>query len=209
MTPQVQAQKRPRRTQGERREEAEQKMLDAATAIIAERGFSGLVLSEVGERAGYSVTLPIHYYKTKEALVAAGTRRIRDHYEQYLKSRLEGAHGLPAVRTFIKTFTQHAIEHTVMRKAWFMIIAESVASAELHEQVEGVRQSAVSDLTTFIREGQEAGDIRSDLDAVEQATVIHGSLRGLLSLFFVVPERVDLRRLTTVLEESTCRNLKP
>lgn len=201
--------KRSRRKQGDRREEAEQKMLDAATSLIAEKGFAGLVLSEVGARAGYSVTLPVHYYKTKEALIAAVTRRIRDHYESYLLGRLEGAHGLNAVRIFIRTFTGHAAEHTTMRRAWFMIITESATSRSLQEEVEAVRQSALSDLAAFIGQGQSAGDIAEDLDPDEQATLIHGSLRGLLSLFFVAPRRLDLERMTAVLEESTCRSLKP
>ena len=200
--------KRPRRKQGERRGEAEQRMLDAATSLIAEKGFGGLVLSEVGARAGYSVTLPVHYYRTKEALIAAVTRRIRDHYEAYLLARLEGAHGLPAISTFIRTFTGHAIEHTAMRRAWFMIITEAVTSPALRGEVEGVRQSAVSDLAGFIRQAQSAGDIRDEVDADEQATLIHASLRGLLSLFFAAPEAIDLERLTAALEDSTCRSLK-
>ena len=209
MDHEVTTERRPRRTQNDRREEAEQKMLEAATSLIAEKGFGGLVLSEVGARAGYSVTLPVHYFKTKEALIAAVTRRIRDHYESYLFGRLEGAHGLEAVRTFIRTFTGHAVEHTTMRRAWFMIITESATSPSLHEEVEAVRQSALSDLAAFLRQGQSAGDVSQELDSDEQATLIHGSLRGLLSLFFVVPEGFDLKRMTTVLEESTCRNLKP
>lgn len=209
MTDAVATMVRPRRKQEERRGEAEQRMLDAATALIAEKGFGRLILSEVGARAGYSVTLPIHYFKTKEALIGAVTRRIRDHYEAYLLARLEGAHGLAAVLTFIRTFTGHALEHTVMRRAWFMIITESATSTQLHGEVEGVRQSALADLSRFIRQAQAAGDIRSDDDADEQAMLIHGSLRGLLSLFFVAPEAVDLRRLTTLLEKSVCRSLRP
>ena len=203
------AAKRPRRKQGERREEAEQRMLEAATALIAEKGFGDLVLSEVGARAGYSGTLPVHYYKTKEALIATVTRRIRDHYENYLLGRLEGAHGLQAIRTFIQTFTRHAAEHTTMRRAWFMIITEAATSGPLRGEVESVRRSAVSDLSAFVRQGQAAGDIAGHLDPDEQATLIHGSLRGLLSLFFVAPEGFDLERMTAVLEEATCRNLKP
>lgn len=70
MSPAVNAK---RRTQAERREEAEGKLLRAAIELLATRGYDGFTLAEVGKAAGYSRGLPAHYFGCKEELLAADT----------------------------------------------------------------------------------------------------------------------------------------
>ncbi|HEY2978691.1 MAG TPA: helix-turn-helix domain-containing protein, partial [Burkholderiaceae bacterium] len=60
-----------RRTHAQRREEAEQRLLDAALAIVARRGAVRMTLAEVGEAAGYSRGLPAHRFGSKAGLVHA------------------------------------------------------------------------------------------------------------------------------------------
>ena len=200
---------KPRRTQVERREVAEQRLLDAATELIAEKGFANLVLSEVGLRAGFSLTLPVHYFKTKEALIAEVTHRIAANYADYLQAELHGVAGLAAVRTFIRTFIQHVLEFPVMRRAWFMILTEAASNSALSDTVDKPRASAVADLGGCIREGQRAGEIAAELNPDLEAAIIHGSLRGLISLWAINPSRANLRRLGAGLEQTISRSLAP
>src|SRR5690349_12395535 len=58
-----------RRTQKQRREEAEAALLGAAVELVDEQGVSALTLARVGERAGYSRGLVTHYFGSKQALV--------------------------------------------------------------------------------------------------------------------------------------------
>mgnify|MGYP000983961481 CR=1 FL=1 len=51
----------PRRTQAQRREESDGRLLAAAAAIIAEEGYLAATLERVGERAGFSRCVP--YYE--------------------------------------------------------------------------------------------------------------------------------------------------
>lgn len=199
---------RGRRRQTERREESEQRLLEAATALIAERGCARMVLAEVGARAGYSPTLPVHYFKTKEALIAAVTERISAHYSAYLQAELKGVCGLPAVKTFIHTFIQHVIDYPVMRRAWSMILAEAANEPQLRGPVSGPRASALNDLAIFLREAEQAGDIRAGLDLELQASLIHGSLRGLIELWVVDPEGIDLSALAAGFAELAVRGLQ-
>jgi AcrR family transcriptional regulator len=69
-----------RRTQEERREEAEQRILDAATRLIADKGLDGFTLADVGEAAGFSRGLPAHYFKSKDGLLAAVVRRLLEEH---------------------------------------------------------------------------------------------------------------------------------
>src|SRR3954447_25117907 len=66
-----------RRTQQERREEAERKVLAAATALIAQHGSRVLTLAEVGEAAGYSRGIVSHHFGSRENLLRAVMRDAR------------------------------------------------------------------------------------------------------------------------------------
>lgn len=71
-----------RRTQEERRSEAERKLVTAAAELVAEIGPSRVTLANVGERAGYSRGLATHHFGSKGALmqrlVEAVTHQFRD-----------------------------------------------------------------------------------------------------------------------------------
>ena len=54
-------------TQAERRQKSEQALLDAAAALIAERGVEQTSLARIGESAGTSRGLPTHHFGSKDA----------------------------------------------------------------------------------------------------------------------------------------------
>src|SRR5699024_4887137 len=60
-----------RRTQAERRQEAEKRLLDAALEVVARRGSVRMTLAEVGEVAGYSRGLAAHRFGNKAGLLRA------------------------------------------------------------------------------------------------------------------------------------------
>jgi AcrR family transcriptional regulator len=68
-----------RRTQGERSAAMKVRLLEAATEVLKERGYSGLRISEVAAAAGVSRGAHFHHYPTKEALATACFEHI---YEQ-------------------------------------------------------------------------------------------------------------------------------
>ena len=199
---------RGRRSHSERREESAHRHLDAASSLIADRGCAKMVLAEVGVRAGYSPTLPVHYFKTKEALIAAVTERISAHYSAYLQAELHGVQGLSAVRTFIRTFIQHVIEYPLMRRAWFMILTEAASDPQLRSAVSGPRTSAVNDISAFLRQAERTGDICEGTDLELQASLIHGSLRGLIELWVIDPQSIDLAALAAGFADLALRGLQ-
>src|SRR5690348_14480384 len=63
-----------RRTQQQRRAETERRVLDAAVALIAERGSRAVTLAEVGQAAGYSRGIVHAHFGSREQLLAAVVR---------------------------------------------------------------------------------------------------------------------------------------
>jgi AcrR family transcriptional regulator len=58
-----------RRTQQQRRGQAETALLNAAAELVVEEGVHSLTLARVGARAGYSRGLIPHYFGSKQALL--------------------------------------------------------------------------------------------------------------------------------------------
>lgn len=185
---------RTRRTQTERREEADQRMVEATIELIAEKGFAGLVLGEVGVRAGYSATLPVHYYKTKEALIMLTAERIISDYTNLFRRETAALTGIEAIRTFVKTYLQYALDNPQKRRALFMITSEAAVDAPLRAEVATLARNAASSIARRIREGQSAGEIEPMVEPDTYGTLIFAWLRGAISLWAVDPA-IDLERL--------------
>lgn len=60
-----------RRTQQERRDESEQRMLAAGVRLIAQYGSEKLTLTEVGKCAGYSRGLPTQHFGSRDQYLKA------------------------------------------------------------------------------------------------------------------------------------------
>ena len=182
-------------------------MIDATIELIAEKGFGGLVLGEVGTRAGYSATLPIHYYKTKEALILLTARRILVDYNEVFRQELHGDSGLTALRTFVRTYLRYAHEHPQKRRALFMITSEAAVDVPLQESIAALSRNGAASLAQLIRDGQNAGEIEPMIDPDTFGTLIFAWLRGVVSLW-AVDSHIDLDRLAAGIEGSLVRSLR-
>ena len=62
---------RTRRTQAQRRDESEQKLLRAAGDVIAERGVTAATFEAIGAQAGYSRGLATQKFGSKQGMIEA------------------------------------------------------------------------------------------------------------------------------------------
>ena len=86
-----------RRPHAERREEAEERMLQAAVTIVAERGLENLTLAECGEAAGYSRGLAAHYFGSKDGLIKEIGAHIVNDYTRRQRTDRPNRIGLPGL----------------------------------------------------------------------------------------------------------------
>lgn len=70
--------KRPRRTQAERSETTRKKLIEAALALLRERGYGGLRTNEVSDRAGVSRGAQLHHFPTKYELILATLKYLNE-----------------------------------------------------------------------------------------------------------------------------------
>lgn len=77
------------------RQPSRDKILDAAEALFARRGFTGVGLAEVAETVGLSKATLFHHFRSKAQLHAAVMARILERIESQVLPALDGTGTLP------------------------------------------------------------------------------------------------------------------
>lgn len=168
-----------RRTQTERREEAEGKLLRAAIELLAARGYDGFTLAEVGEAAGYSRGLPAHYFGRKEELLAAAAQYVVDAYAVTVTQLPERRAGLQRIAASIRHHAKAVSDGG--SRALGMLIAEATIRPGLQAAIERLNEQGAARLRGELEAGIAAGTVRPGIDVDTQARMIFAFLRGQMS----------------------------
>jgi AcrR family transcriptional regulator len=194
-----------RRTQRERREETERKVLAAATELIAERGSRALSLAEVGEAAGYSRGIVTHHFGSRENLLHAVVRDAQtftlpepgDHAADWLAE---------TVRAYLKNVTSRRPAARAFLQMWGEAIAADPVLMPLYAKQDARFRRLLADK---VREGIRDGSVRSDADPGATAVLLIGLLRGTALQLISTPPPRRVKAIIDEAERSTRRALRP
>jgi AcrR family transcriptional regulator len=197
-----------RRTQEERRNQAEQALLDAAARLFARQGVDQTSVAEVGEEAGYSRGLANHHFGSKAALVERLARRSQRVFVAGLGE--SGGHELRALLSMIEAYLALVGGNSSEGRAFFVMWG-----AALPEEA-ALRPVFVTDDARFrrrveglVRAGQAHRTIRAEADPVGVAVALVGLLRGVAAQFLIDPQGVDLDAARTACEQFVQDTLGP
>lgn len=190
---------RPSRTQAERRSRSEQALLDAAAALIAERGVEHASLARIGELAGVSRGLPSHHFGSKDVLVARLAQQSQDRVLAETLHALERAHqsaqnlsALDLVRTTLSTYLELFEQPTAADRALIVMWGATFPSQASIDGMLEAEQRSYDGWVDLIRRGQHDGSIRDDLDPTASAVVLFGLMRGVAALLLTDSEIKDM-----------------
>lgn len=194
-----------RRTQVERSEEAERRLLDAAHRLIGEKGAARMTLGEVGIAAGYSRGLPTHHFGTKSALLQALAAQIAGLALQDMAAGGQAPDGLAFILQLAKDYvvSRHPVE---MRTLHVMQAEGIMAETDIKEQVVAFNRATIHELERNLRLALERGDIGTGLDPKTYAILIIGLLRGISLQWMIDPEEVSAEMLQANIVDAV-RNL--
>src|SRR5258706_14581310 len=117
----------PRRPQAERRAQSERRLLDAATQLIAEQGFSRTTLAQIGEKAGYSRGLVNERFGSKGELVRVLADEFQSYFQyQRLEPPLEHQHRLEALLITIDTYLDSGVKSAHLGRAHYELLVRCV-----------------------------------------------------------------------------------
>ncbi len=195
---------RSRRTQAERRAESDRRLLEAAAALVVERGIEGTSLAEIGRAAGYSHGLVHQRFGSKEALVERLNTEAVRLFTATTASAVGGTRGLPALRIVADTYLDLVLSPDPLGRVHLVVWTEAISRASERRSYrvtwDRYFRSAFAEL---IRDAAAGGTVRSDVDANAMAMVVVGLLRGVALQLMLDPETVSERARGAVLDHLT------
>ncbi|WP_410643803.1 TetR/AcrR family transcriptional regulator [Amycolatopsis sp. lyj-346] len=186
-----------RRTQQERREQAEAALLAAAAELVVEQGVRSLTLARVGERAGYSRGIVTHHFGGKQALVE---RLARATQAGFVPGLDDLPPGLDRLLRLIDGYLGELGRIGAFNRAFLLLWAEAATQPELAPIFRERDAAFRADLREDVEAGIADGTIDAGVGADEVATAVVGQLRGIALQRLLDPAGVDpeaLRRSVT------------
>ncbi|UVL43253.1 TetR/AcrR family transcriptional regulator [Pseudomonas sp. B21-040] len=187
----------PRRTQVERRAEAEQRMLEAARQIVARKGWIGITLAEVGLQAGYSRGLAAHHFGTKARLLRALAGFVNTRFMEVIDDKApQRQPGLGTLLGYIDAYFLRDDAEWTNARALLALMAEGVtleseSGAILAEYNNSVRMT----LAKQVNIGIANGEIHVGTDPLAAATLLIGTMRGMMLQLLLDPSTADPARV--------------
>ena len=118
---------RTRRTQAQRRDESEQKLLRAAGDVIAERGVTAATFEAIGAQAGYSRGLATQKFGSKQGMIEALITHLHARQDAVLgELGIDVMPGLEAVLTYVDLYLRD-LSLKGEGRAYFMLLASAIA----------------------------------------------------------------------------------
>ncbi len=197
-----------RRSQEERRSQAEQGLLDAAVALFAKRGVDQTSLADIGNQAGYSRGLVNHHFGSKATLVERLAERSRSDFVAGLAD-FDGDE-VDALVTLADAYLDKGALKADTTRAFFVMwgaaLPEEAALREVTATGDARFRMAVESL---VRLGQQNDTVTADVDPRGVATTLVGMLRGVIAQFLIDADGVDLAAARTACEQFLRRTLTP
>ena len=190
-----------RRTQEERRNESDARIIAAAIELFASQGYRQTTLIQIGQAAGYTGTLISNRFGSKEKLLRAVLAHILDRFypdtgDTDQKAAGQGAAGQPAderLLDFIARYLMDVNDRQSRIRALHVIIGEALGGMpQVHDQIVKVNRAFRRHVEGYIVDGIRTGAFRADLDPTEATVIIVGLLRGVTMQALAEPRTIDI-----------------
>lgn len=198
-----------RRSHVERREEAEQRMIDAAVQIVSERGLEELTLAECGEAAGYSRGLAAHYFGSRDGLISAIANHIVSDYSRRLRAGSRASVGLEGLLSSVEFYIDSGRSNIQVLRAFHAVLGSALKQAPLTQAIAELNRQSIRAFSLPIRQGIERGEIRADVNASAHAAIVLASVRGVMTQWLLDPDGVDINAVKRELIDHLRRSLTP
>jgi AcrR family transcriptional regulator len=205
----VLALKTERRSQAQRRDDAEQRLLAAAVQLVGERGLERITLAEVGEAAGYSRGLPAHYFGGKEGLVVALASHLIENFGRALERSERHRPGLDRLLGMVGFYLGSARKTPAVTRALFVLLGEGLSNGLVSERLAQLNARGAQAIEANLHAALAAGEVRKDVDVTSQAILILAGLRGAVGLWLLAPDAIDLRAVRDEFVASLRRSVVP
>ena len=186
----------PRKPQRDRR----QQILDAAAAVITQRGLAETRIQDIADRCGVSPGLILYYYESKDRLLVEALTNVNDRF--YLEMSRE-LRRMPSAKDRLAYVIRRSVPGLETASSlldewalWLEIWVRALRDPVLARERESLDRRWIQTLADVIRFGRSTGEFTTDdVDAEDVAlqlgTMIDGlAIQVLLNDTVVTPERM-------------------
>jgi AcrR family transcriptional regulator len=183
-----------RRSQADRRAETRERVLDAATTLVAAHGSRAVSLAAVGTAAGYSRGIVNHHFGSKAQLLEEVIK-----HTQTIDVSHESPTGLTRLTDFVESYLRGMHERSPRSEAFLKLWTESAGAEPSLKPLFAERDAQFREaLARHLHDGVTDGSIRPDVDPQATAVAIIGLLRGTALMAFSTASDVSAADLATV-----------
>ena len=193
-----------RRTQAERREESERRMLQAAAELIAEQGFTTTSLDHIGLRAGYRRGLVSHKFGSKEGLAHELIKRIRRNvYDSAIDPVRRKEGGVEAVIEVADAYVAGLERRKPYTRALYVLMFESLGPLPAtNEEFKDISRNLKNVFRDLLIDAQKSGELGKHIDCNRLALHITSNLRGITLMWLIEGDEFDLDGARAELRET-------
>ncbi len=195
-------------TQAERTAISDRAMLEAAVALILERGIEKTTLALIGERAGYSRGLATYRFGSKAGLYDAVFKAISRRWLDYLQAGVGARTGLAAMCAALDALYAFGAESPrELRVLKILYCAAAIPQSKYRQTSVSVYQRQLDDVADWVRGGQEDGSIRDDAVPENVASQYIAYTSGMTYLWLINPAAIDFRSANEDMKTQLIRSL--
>jgi AcrR family transcriptional regulator len=180
-------------TQTQRVEISNRRLIEAAAALIAEKGWEATTAAEIGRRAGYSRAMVHARYGSKDAILDAFF--LDDQIRRLSPDQDPTSVGMEAAMGHFDRVTALYMEDRDFLRALFVATFEAVkTTSPLRGRVRALLDRGIGKVDAGLRRGVDDGSVRRDVDIARAANDISSAIFGCAYLWTVLGDRYDLGR---------------
>lgn len=162
------------------------KLITAAVACFAEKGFSATSVREISTRAGISQGAMYTYFKSKDELIRAIVLEEQNSALTAQDKPYTGSH-------FDRLCSQVAscisdVGYPVTHHLWVEIMAESARNADLQKTFISSDKIMRQGIAVIIEKGIASGEFRRDLNSEEVTVILYAFIDGLIARKAINPD---------------------
>jgi AcrR family transcriptional regulator len=153
-------------------------LIDAAVRVFARRGYHAARVGDIAEEAGVAHGLLYHYFNSKEEV-------LETIFNETWSELLEAVRDVEESGEPARVQLRHVA--AILLRSWRrqpdlvrVLVLEVTRSSQLGQRVSDVRD-AMAAIERIVTRGQEAGDLRRDLDARLASVVFYGAIEEILT----------------------------
>jgi AcrR family transcriptional regulator len=189
--------------------EKRQRILDAAVTVFANQGFAAGRISDIADEAGVAHGLVYHYFESKEAIL---DELFTQRWSLLLAQIGEiGRREMPA-RDKLERVAQFIVESYRYDPELMRVIIVEVTRAVNtfgRTHLAEIRE-AYEMIAAIVREGQESGELRDEVESTYAALAFYGAIEQVLTgwIFDLIPsDEGDFDRAAAFVAETVCGGL--